>query len=123
MDKQSTLYPIFQAIIAAALFGASAPIAKLLLGKIEPVPLSAFLYLGSGICLLLLRSLRNLKNDTANIEAKISREDIPWLIGAVFFGGVAAPIILMFSLRDTPAATASLLLNFEGIATTVIGAC
>ncbi|MDY0019876.1 MAG: hypothetical protein RBT47_07740 [Anaerolineae bacterium] len=53
-------------------------------------------------------------------EASISRADLPWLAGAVFFGGLAAPILLMFSLRETPAASAALLLNFESIATTAI---
>ena len=53
-------------------------------------------------------------------EASIAWTDLPWLIGAILTGGVVAPIILMFSLRDTPAATASLLLNFEGVATTLV---
>jgi drug/metabolite transporter (DMT)-like permease len=55
-------------------------------------------------------------------EAKLSRSDLPWLIGAIFFGGGLAPIALLFGLRTTPAATASLLLNFEGVATALIAA-
>jgi len=114
------VYPIIQAILAAVLFGASTPAAKLLLGKIEPVPLAAFLYLGSGLGLLLYRILRHLSGNYKAVEAKISRKEVKWLIGAVMSGGVIAPIILMFGLRTTPAATASLLLNFEGVATTLI---
>ncbi|KAF0111249.1 MAG: DMT(drug/metabolite transporter) superfamily permease [Chloroflexi bacterium] len=53
-------------------------------------------------------------------EAQIKRPDFLWLAGAVIAGGVAAPITLLFSLKITPAATASLLLNFEGVATTFI---
>ncbi len=55
------IYPMFQAILAAVLFGASAPISKLLLGEIEPIPMAAFLYLGSGIGLLLYRTFQKMK--------------------------------------------------------------
>jgi drug/metabolite transporter (DMT)-like permease len=110
---------VVQAIAAAVLFGSSAPIAKLLLGQIEPIPLAAFLYLGSGLGLLLYRSIQRI-DKSPDIEARLTKDDLPWLVGAILAGGVAAPIILLFGLRTTPAATASLLLNFEGVATTVI---
>ncbi len=119
MHENRSLYPVAKALAAALLFGASAPISKALLGDVEPIPLAAFLYLGSGISALLLLWLQRPKDDVAK-EASISRADLPWLVGAVFFGGVAAPILLMFSLRETPAASAALLLNFESIATTAI---
>lgn len=112
---------VVQAIAAAALFGSSAPIAKLLLGQIEPIPLAAFLYLGSGLGLLLYRNLQKV-DQSSGTEARLTKDDFPWLVGAILAGGVAAPIILLFGLRSTPAATASLLLNFEGVATAVIAA-
>ncbi len=59
---------------------------------------------------------------TGDREARIEKSDAPWLLGAVLAGGVAAPIVLLFSLKNTPGATASLLLNFEGVATTLIAA-
>ena len=118
--KKQNIYSIFQAILAAVLFGASAPISKLLLGEIEPIPMAAFLYLGSGIGLLVFRSLQRLGKKSESIEANIGKKDIKWLMGAVFSGGILAPIVLMFSLKNTPAAMASLLLNFEGAATTLI---
>lgn len=111
---------MFQAITAALLFGTSAPIAKLLLGDIQPVPLAAFLYLGSGIGLLVFWLLQRFKKNYIKVEASIKKEDIKWLLGAVLTGGVIAPIVLMFSLKNTPASTASLLLNFEGVSTTLI---
>ncbi|MCL4507314.1 MAG: EamA family transporter [Chloroflexi bacterium] len=120
--KRTSFYPIAQALLAAGLFGASAPFAKLLLGEVQPIPLAALLYLGSGAGMLLLRVLRRGKSSGVDVEARVSRADVPWLAGAVLAGGVAAPIVLLFSLRDTPAATASLLLNFEGVATTLIAA-
>ncbi|MHB1357726.1 MAG: DMT family transporter [Anaerolineae bacterium] len=116
----SIVVPVIQAICAAALFGASAPLAKVMLGSIEPIPLAALLYLGSGMGALLLSRLRRKVEAGAEPEARIQAYDIPWLLGTIITGGIAAPIVLMFSLRATPAAAASLLLNFEGVATTLI---
>jgi drug/metabolite transporter (DMT)-like permease len=112
--------PRLQAIMAAILFGASAPLAKMLLGNIQPVMLAALLYLGCGIGLFIFRLLRKFFAGSILKEAGLTPPDIPWLIGAILAGGVAAPIILMFSLKNTSAATASLLLNFEGVATSLI---
>ncbi len=109
---------MLQALLAALLFGASAPLAKLLLGEIPPIALAGLLYLGSGIGVLVVKLLQRLNR--ASNEAHITRSEWKWLLGAVVAGGVAAPIILLFSLQQTPASTASLLLNFEGVATTVI---
>lgn len=114
MNKR--VYSMLQALMAAVLFGASAPISKMLLSEVDPIPMASFLYLGSGFGLLVYRLI----NKPAGIEAKIVKADVKWLLGAILAGGVAAPIILMFSLRNTPASTASLLLNFETVATTLI---
>ncbi|MCL5807337.1 MAG: EamA family transporter [Deltaproteobacteria bacterium] len=115
-------YPAFQALAAALLFGVSAPVSKLLLHEIEPAMLAGLLYLGSGAGLLLFRIIRKTAGGSGDTEAKLAPSDIPWLAAATLAGGVAAPIILLFSLRHTPAATASLLLNFECAATTLIAA-
>jgi drug/metabolite transporter (DMT)-like permease len=118
---RSHIYPITQALLAALLFGASAPLAKVLLGEVQPIPLAAFLYLGSGLGLLGIKIFQRIRQSSEN-EAQIQKPDWPWLAGAILAGGVAAPIVLLFSLQQTPAATASLLLNFEGVATTLIAA-
>lgn len=111
---------VIQALIAALLFGSSAPVSKLLLGSIEPLPLASLLYLGSGLGLLLLKGLQGLIKPGSSAEAGIKKGDMKWLAGALLAGGVAAPIVLMFSLRAAPAATASLLLNFESVATALL---
>jgi drug/metabolite transporter (DMT)-like permease len=116
------VYPLLQALAAAFLFGASAPISKLLLRDIEPALMAGLLYLGSGIGLLLFKVIRKFLNGAEDTEAKLAHSDIKWLAAAILAGGVAAPITLLFSLRVTPAATASLLLNFECAATTLIAA-
>lgn len=99
------------ALVAAALFGASTPAAKLLIGQLSPVMLAGLLYLGSGIGLGLWWRLRK------RSEARLRRADVPALTGAVVAGGVLAPVLLMSGLRQTPATTASLLLNLEGVLT------
>jgi len=117
--KSSTLPFILQALLAALFFGASAPIAKLLLGdNIAPIFLAAFLYLGSGTGTFLVRLTQRMR--AKDVEADIKQPDIKWLAGAIISGGILAPIILMISLQNTPASTASLLLNFEGVGTTLI---
>jgi len=69
---------------------------------------------------LIVKGAQCLEKKHGETEAQVKVEDIPWLAGAILAGGIAAPIVLLFSLRNTPAATASLLLNFEGVATTLI---
>lgn len=117
--KSSNLPYILQALLAALFFGASAPIAKLLLGdNIAPIFLAAFLYLGSGTGITLVKFTQRMRSK--DMEAGIKSPDIKWLAGAIISGGILAPIILMISLQNTSASTASLLLNFEGVGTTVI---
>lgn len=113
---------VILALLAATCFGASTPFAKLLLGNIDPIPLAALLYLGCGIGLALYWGIERAFRRSAPAEAPLVRSDLPWLLGAILAGGVAAPIVLMLSLQHTPAATATLLLNFEGVATTLIAA-
>lgn len=115
-------YSFVQALLAAALFGLSAPAAKLLLGKIEPVTLAAMLYLGCGLGLMALKLLQRAAGLRWAMEASLGRTDLGWLSGASLVGGVAAPIVMMVSLKQTTAATASLLLNLESVATVLIAA-
>ena len=107
------------AIAAAALFGLSTPVAKLLLGDISPWLLAGLLYVGSGVGLSLLMLARKLFGIAAN-EAGLSRSDLPWLVGTIFFGGILGPILLLFGLSQTDAASASLLLNLEAVFTLVL---
>ena len=105
------------ALLAAVLFGASTPLAKLLLTDIPPLLLAGLLYAGSGLGLggwLLARRLRPREPDA---ETPLRRKDTPWLAGAVLFGGVLGPVLLMLGLARTPASSASLLLNLEGVLT------
>jgi drug/metabolite transporter (DMT)-like permease len=111
--QMTRLRPIAAAVVAAALFGAGVPLAKVLVGKVEAIPLAALLYLGSGAGLFLLQGIMSVVGRRSR-ESGIARSDLPWLAGATLAGGVLAPIALMTGLRDSPAATASLLLHNSG---------
>jgi drug/metabolite transporter (DMT)-like permease len=108
------------ALAAAALFGVSTPFAKLLVGRVDPVLLAGLLYLGSGCGLMVWRLLGTRRNGKTSSEAPLRRADLPWLGGAVLFGGVVGPVLLMTGLTNTPASTASLLLNAEGVLTALL---
>ena len=121
-SQKETLLPAGAGIAfaAAALFGASTPFAKLLLGTMSPVLLAGLLYLGSGIGLLAVRLVRQGSTRQAHNEAALPRSQWPWLAGAVLFGGVLGPVLLMLGLKSTTAASSSLLLNFEGVFTALL---
>lgn len=108
------------AMASAALFGASTPLAKLLLGEgIGPFMLAGLLYLGSGLGLACLWVPRQLSRRPSK-EAPLRGHDWGWMTLVVLTGGVAAPLLLMAGLRSTPATSAALLLNLEGLATMAI---
>jgi drug/metabolite transporter (DMT)-like permease len=86
-----------------------------------PLLLAGLLYLGSGLGLSALLALRRLRGREArDTSMRIPRNEIAWLLGAILFGGVLGPALLMLGLTRSGAATASLLLNVEGVLTAVI---
>ncbi|MDH5537867.1 MAG: DMT family transporter [Rhizobacter sp.] len=102
------------ALLAAALFGAGAPLAKLLLEHTSPWLLAGLLYAGSGIGLLLWRLLRRAP------PARLAPGDGRWLALAIVAGGVVGPVLLMAGLARMPASGASLLLNLEAVLTALL---
>jgi drug/metabolite transporter (DMT)-like permease len=105
------------AMASAALFGASTPFAKLLLGGgLDPWMLAGLLYAGSGIGLGLFYLARRLRGRPIG-EAQLQRADLPWLGLVILSGGVVGPVLLMLGLSQTSASSAALLLNVEGLAT------
>jgi drug/metabolite transporter (DMT)-like permease len=107
------------AVLAAVLFGASTPFSKILLGKTQPVLLAGLLYLGSGVGLAVWSGLHSWSKGGTR-EAQLKRSDLPWLAGAILSGGIIGPILLMVGLAVTPASSASLLLNLEGVFTALL---
>ena len=111
----------FYALASAALFGASTPAAKLLLGALDPFVLAGLLYCGAGVGMSLLRRLApSIIVEPHAPQVALKRGDVPWLAAAIVAGGVAGPLLLMWGLSRTDASTASLLLALEGAATALI---
>ncbi len=108
------------ALLSAALFGASTPAAKALLGTVDPAILAGLFYCGAGIGIAVLRRLLRPLMGDAVAQAPLSGSDVPWLAGAIAAGGILGPILLMMGLLRTDAATASLLLTLEGVATALL---
>jgi len=110
--------PVSFAILAAALYGISAPISKMLLNEISPYMLAALLYLGAGIGMLIINTVK-LVLKKERTEAKITKNELPFVILMILLD-IAAPILLMVGLSMTTASSASLLNNFEIVATSLI---
>lgn len=112
---------VVYALLAAALFGASTPFSKILVGQMEPVMLAGLLYLGSGFGLLTWYAVRHFVSRGKPVSGdRLTARDLPWLSGAILTGGVAGPVLLMIGLTLTPASSASLLLNMEGVLTAML---
>ncbi|HEY8009113.1 MAG TPA: DMT family transporter [Methylocella sp.] len=107
---------VLLALLSAALFGASTPLAKIVLGSVDPWTMAGLLYLGAGLGLAVAHFSRKALRVPA-IEAPLRRGDLPWLAAVIVAGGIVGPVFLMFGLARTDAAGASLLLNLEGVAT------
>ena len=105
---------IAAALAAALLFGIGTPLAKALLGSVDPWLLAGLLYAGSGISLTVLRLFR------PTTYVRPARSEIGYLAAAIVAGGIAAPVMLMSGLALMPASSASLLLNAEGVFTVLL---
>jgi drug/metabolite transporter (DMT)-like permease len=116
MVNARMISPTIAALAAAVFFGGSTPFAKQLVGQISPLLLAGLLYAGSGIGLVLTRLIK----DRGWHSSGLVKEDWVWLIGAIGFGGILGPILLMFGLQQTSAATTSLLLNLEAVLTALL---
>lgn len=101
---------------AAALFGLSTPLAKGLSKDVSPQLLAGLFYLGSGIGLSIVNAALSHESGTT----RMSPIERWWLAGAILSGGVLAPPLQLIGIRLTPASTASLLLNLEGVLTAVL---
>jgi drug/metabolite transporter (DMT)-like permease len=102
------------ALLSAVLFGAGTPIAKLFLDSVSPWLLAGLLYTGSGVGLGLYRVIRRMP------RVRLARKELLPLSGAILFGGVLGPLLLLVGLVNVPAAGASLLLNAEGVFTALL---
>jgi len=112
-NPRSAIWP---ALAAAALFGASTPLVKLLVGELPTLLLAGLLYLGSGLGLATIRLLR----DRGWKPSGLAPGEWRWLAGGIVFGGLLGPVLLVFGLTHTDAGAASLMLNLEAVLTAVL---
>jgi drug/metabolite transporter (DMT)-like permease len=117
MNKTAILY----ALASAALFGASTPAAKAMLGTVHPIVLAGLLYCGAGVGVAAVRRLVPWISGVPGApQAALTAGDLPWLAAAIAAGGILGPLLLMWGLDMTGAAAASLLLALEGAVTALI---
>ena len=109
---------ILLAILAAALYAINAPFSKLLLDGMPPTLMAGFLYLGAGLGMGVIFLLRKVKKSQAT-EMRLTRAEFPFALAMILLD-IAAPICLLVGLNATTAANASLLNNFEIVATALI---
>ncbi|WP_307860782.1 DMT family transporter [Curtobacterium flaccumfaciens] len=102
------------ALLSAVLFGAGTPAAKMLLDAVSPFMLAGLLYTGSGLGLGLIRLIHR------SPRVHLARGERLPLAGAILFGGILGPVLLLIGLVNMPASGASLLLNAEGVATALL---
>jgi drug/metabolite transporter (DMT)-like permease len=99
---------VVSGLLAAALFGASLPLSKLLLPMLHPLVLSALLYLGAGLAATVARLLRRSAS-----EAPLRASDLPALLGLVFVGGLLGTTLMLFGLSRLSGVAGALLVNLE----------
>lgn len=118
MKKNPVKSGICLALIAAALYAINSPLSKLLLDYLPPTLMAGFLYIGAGVCMLALALLRKVRK-TERTETKLTKRELPYIVAMILLD-IAAPVCLLLGLKSTTAANASLLNNFEIVATAVI---
>ncbi len=113
-----SMYPIILAFLSAMFFGASTPIGKWLLESLPPFQLAGWLYLGAaaGVAPGILKT----RSSPATL-GRMGKKNLRRLAGAIGFGGVAGPVLLLLGLQRSPAASVSLWLNLELVATALLG--
>lgn len=109
---------IFLAILAASLYAINAPLSKLLLSYVPSTLMAGLLYLGAGLGMGILFAIRKVRNEKSS-EEKLTKTELPYTLAMILLD-IAAPIFLLLGLKSTTAANASLLNNFEIVATALI---
>ncbi len=114
--KDSRIAAILYAFAAALFYAINVPFAKAFLDNVAPTYMAAFLYLGAGAGVGLMY-LFKIKGEEPAV--RLNRSDLPYTVAMVLLD-IAAPILLMVGIRASAAASASLLGNFEIVATTAV---
>ena len=114
------MIPQLYALLAALFFGISTPFSKTLLNNLAPLQLSGLMYIGGSIGLFVVTPLLSLKKNESQQKQTATRADWIFLLFATISGGIAAPVLVLIGLQSTAAATASMLLTLESVATAIL---
>ena len=109
---------ILLAVLAAALYAVNSPFSKVMLNYMPSTLMAGFLYLGAGLCMVCIAGLRRIRG-TSSAEGKLTKQELPYTLAMILLD-IAAPICLLMGLNSTTSANASLLNNFEIVATALI---
>lgn len=109
---------VFLAILAATLYAVNSPLSKILLNYMPSTLMAGFLYIGAGIGMLFISVIKKIKKADSS-ELKLTKAELPYTIAMILLD-IAAPIFLLLGLKTTSSASASLLNNFEIVATAII---
>jgi drug/metabolite transporter (DMT)-like permease len=99
-------------VAAAALFGVSAPLSKLLLEETRPLTLAGLLYVGGGLAL----SAWSLARRVAGIQVRetpLQAKDAPLILVILLAGGIVGPVCMLLGLERLSGVAGALLLNLE----------
>ena len=118
MKQKTKTVGIFLAILAAALYALNSPLSKILLDYMPSTLMAGFLYIGAGVGMGVIALVRRAAKINQG-EERLTKSDLPYTIAMVVLD-IAAPIFLLLGLSFTTAANASLLNNFEIVATSII---
>ena len=118
MKQKTKTAGIFFAILAAALYALNSPLSKILLDYMPSTLMAGFLYIGAGVGMGVIALVRRAAKINQG-EERLTKSDLPYTIAMVVLD-IAAPILLLLGLSFTTAANASLLNNFEIVATSII---
>jgi len=116
--RKKNQHAIIYAILAATLYALSSPCAKLLLKVVPVTMMAAFLYLGAGIGMSMVGIMYHITGKPRG-EDRLTVKEKPYIIAMILLD-ILAPILLMIGLSKTTAANASLLNNFEIVATALV---
>lgn len=116
MTKNKSIVAVFYALLAAVFYAINTPFSKILLDDVPPTFMAAFLYMGAGVGVGIMY-LFHIKKE--NKTERLTKKDLPYTIGMIALD-ILAPIFLMIGISIGSASNASLLGNFEIVATTVI---
>lgn len=107
---------IIAGLLSGLLFGIATPFSKILLDNLNSFQLAGLLYLGAGIAMV-----PAIMKTGSPVMLLFSRRNVGRTIGIVLFGGLLGPLLLLMGLQAANAASVSIWLNMELVATAILG--